>query len=167
MPLLCISLLALLLLPLSLSCDSKRPPEEVRDDYMAIVQTDLDKTRGSIAPLLQNSSCPELKHKPHSCTSNNTHVVRTLHNLTCKMKNLRLPHTVGVTTSVLNSIRCPCLEKPTKEPHLRSKRRRTTRQRRNEQRRSRRETNKLCKANTILSAMTECYQMLNTILMVT
>lgn len=40
------------------------------------------------------------------------HVVGTLHNLTCKMKSLRLPHTAGVTTSVLNSIRCLCPERP-------------------------------------------------------
>lgn len=50
-PLLCISLLALLLLPLSLSCDRKKPPIEVRNDYMAIVQTDLD-TAVSKAPIL-------------------------------------------------------------------------------------------------------------------
>lgn len=41
-PLLCISLLALLLLPLSLSCSSKRPLTEVRENYRAIVQTDLE-----------------------------------------------------------------------------------------------------------------------------
>lgn len=40
-PLLCISLLALLLLPLSLSCYSKRPHQEVRDDYRVIVQIDI------------------------------------------------------------------------------------------------------------------------------
>lgn len=38
-----------------------------------------------------------------------------------------------------------------------------TRKRRHEQKISRRETRKLCKAMTILSAMTKCYQMLNTI----
>lgn len=35
------SLLALLLLPLSLSCNSTQPLSQLRDDYMAVVQTDL------------------------------------------------------------------------------------------------------------------------------
>uniref|UniRef100_A0A3Q3GKU3 Uncharacterized protein n=1 Tax=Labrus bergylta TaxID=56723 RepID=A0A3Q3GKU3_9LABR len=46
-PLLCTSLLALLallLLPPALSCDSQRPPKEVSDDYMAILQTHLTNT---------------------------------------------------------------------------------------------------------------------------
>lgn len=49
---------------------------------------------------------------------------------------------------------------------MKSKKRRTaTRKRRNERRQNRREIKKLCKANAILSTMTECYKMLNTMLM--
>uniref|UniRef100_A0A8C2XDH4 Interleukin-7 n=1 Tax=Cyclopterus lumpus TaxID=8103 RepID=A0A8C2XDH4_CYCLU len=165
MPLLCISLLALLLLPLSRSCDSKRPHQEVRDDYSIIIQTDITNANRSIATLLHNSSCPALKQKQHLCMSDNVQVVvSTLHLLTCKMKNLNISQTNGLTTSVLNSIRCPCLEKPTKEPNVRSKRRTATRQRRNKQKIKKKETKKLCRAEAILSAMTNCYQMLNTIL---
>lgn len=152
MPLLCISLLALLLLPLSLSCDTKRSPEEVSSDFMATVQTDLDNTRENITTTLQNSSCPELKHKPHSCVPNGTDFVTTLHKLTCKMKKLGSP-TDGLVTSVLSSIRCPC---PTKGPKDRLKKRGTSIRQRNE-------TRKLCKVKEILSTMTKCYEMLNTI----
>lgn len=165
MPLLCIRLLALLLLPLSLSCDSKRHPKEVGDDYRLIVQTDLNNANGIIATLLQNSSCPALKHKLHNCTPDNLDVVSTLHILTCKMKNLNINQTNELVTSVLNSIRCPCLGKPTKEPSVKLKKRTVSRQRRNVQKTSKRETKKLCKAKAILSAVTKCYQMLNTILM--
>ncbi|XP_056290682.1 uncharacterized protein LOC130206652 [Pseudoliparis swirei] len=163
-PLLCISLLALLLLPLSLSCYSKRPHQEVRDDYRVIVQIDISNANRNIAALLHNSSCPVLKQKQHNCISNNMVVVSTLHLLTCKMKSLNISQTDGLTTSVLNSIRCPCLRKPTKEPNVKSKRRRATKQRRNKQKIRRRETKKLCRAEAILSSMTNCYQMLNTIL---
>uniref|UniRef100_A0A3B4TJW4 Interleukin-7 n=1 Tax=Seriola dumerili TaxID=41447 RepID=A0A3B4TJW4_SERDU len=162
MPLFCISLFALLLLPLSLSCDSIRPPEEVRNDYREIVQIELDNTNGSIMALLHNSSCPELKRKLRRCTSDTANVVSTLHFLTCKMKNLRFSHTDGLAMSVINSIRCPCLGKPMKEPNTKLKT--ATRQRRNEQRKSK-ETRNLCKAKAILSIMTECYEMLNTLLM--
>lgn len=157
MPLLCISLLALFLLPLTLSCDSRRSLQEVERQYSSIVQTDLGKARESIATLLQNSSCRD--HKPHGCTSNSRDFVSTLLKLTCKMKKLRLPHTEKLESNVLNSIQCPCPETPTKDPNLRLRRRRTTRQKRNGQGR-RKEKRKLCHAKAILSSMTECYQML-------
>ncbi|TMS09157.1 hypothetical protein E3U43_014704 [Larimichthys crocea] len=163
MPLLCISLLALLLLPLSLSCGNKRSQEDVRNDYMAIVKTRLENTRESVTSAVQNLTCPrERKHKLPNCTSN-VDVVTSLHNLTCIMMYLRLDHTDRLASSVLNSIRCPCLERPTKQPSVRSKRRRatTTRQRRNEHKKSRRQK-KLCRAKAILSKMTVCYQILNT-----
>lgn len=160
MPLFCISLLVLLLLPLSLSCDSRSPPSQVKSFYLTIVRTDLDNTRETIATLLQNSSCPEEQRKPRSCTPNNPDFVGTLLNLTCKMKKLRLTHTERLASLVLNSIQCPCLEKPTEEPSVRLKRRRTTRRKRNEQRKGK-ANRKLCKAKEILSSITECYQMLN------
>uniref|UniRef100_A0A3Q3IUG2 Interleukin-7 n=1 Tax=Monopterus albus TaxID=43700 RepID=A0A3Q3IUG2_MONAL len=166
MPLLCISLFALLLLPLSLSCNSKRPHEEVRNYYMVFVKTYLDNTRENITTLVQTSSCLKLNPKLPNCASspNISSVVSTLHSLTCKMENLGLPHTDRLVTSVLNSIHCSCVEKPTKEPSVKRRRRKTTRrQRSNEQKKNKRETRKLCKAMVILSAMTECYEMLNSL----
>ncbi|XP_051266956.1 uncharacterized protein LOC127369524 isoform X2 [Dicentrarchus labrax] len=162
MPLLCISLLFLLLLPLSLSCDRKRPPTEVKNDY-AIVQIYLQDAKGKIVSLLHNSSCTRVwKHKQPNCTSGNMDVVSTLHKLACKMKNLELPDTDKLARSVINSIQCPCQKKPTEEPNAKPKRRRTaTRKRRNEPRKSK-ETRKLCKTKAVLSSMTTCYEMLNT-----
>uniref|UniRef100_A0A3B4XF29 Interleukin-7 n=1 Tax=Seriola lalandi dorsalis TaxID=1841481 RepID=A0A3B4XF29_SERLL len=149
-PLFCISLFALLLLPLSLSCDSIRPPEEVRNDYRGIVQIELDNA-------VRHQF---LRSKLYRWVM--TNVVRTLHFLTCKMKKLRLSHTDGLVGSVINSIHCSCLEKSMKEPNTKLKT--ATRQRRNEQRKSK-ETRNLCKAKAILSIMTECYEMLNTLLL--
>ncbi|CAB1451562.1 unnamed protein product [Pleuronectes platessa] len=155
MPLLCISLLALLLLPLSLSgCITN--PEKVRSSYSVIVKTHLDNTRGNIRELL-NTSCPELKQKLRNCTANHTTVVSTLHFLTCKMKNLGLSHTEKLAKAVLRSINCPCPQKPTKKPN--SKASTVTRRRRNEHKSK--ETKQLCKAKAILSAVTECYEMLS------
>ncbi|KAM7370041.1 hypothetical protein PAMP_011327 [Pampus punctatissimus] len=124
-----------------------------------------DIKKGSIASLLQNTSCAELKHN-YSCTPD-TDVVSILHTLACKMMKLRLSYTKGLVKSVLLSLRCPCTEKLTREPNVKSNERRTaTRRRRNEQnKKRRRETKTLCKAKAILSTMTECYEMLNTILM--
>ncbi|TDG97122.1 hypothetical protein EPR50_G00223110 [Perca flavescens] len=161
MPLLCISLLALLLLPLSLSCVSKMPLKAVGENWL-FVETHLKEADGIIATSLQNTSCPALKHKLRNCTPDNTDVVSPLHFLTCKMKTLSLPHTDELVRIVLGSLRCPCSEKSTKEPNVRRKRRRSTRQRRNEQKQYKKETKKLCKAKAILSAITTCYQMLNT-----
>ncbi|KAF0028226.1 hypothetical protein F2P81_019313 [Scophthalmus maximus] len=64
--------------------------------------------RGSVTALLHNSSCPELKHKLRSCMPDIANVLRTLHNLTCKLKNFQPSQTDGLATSVLNSLRCPC-----------------------------------------------------------
>lgn len=161
MPLLCISLLALLLLPPSLSCVSKRPAKEIRDDYMGIVQVDLDHTRKNITTELQNTPCLDRKEKLPNCTSENVNLVSTLSTLTCKMKNLGLPYTDRLTAIVLNSIRCTCRERPTREPRVKLEKRTATGQRNNEQRRIRRETRKLCRAKEMLSNMIECYQILS------
>ncbi|KAG7525791.1 hypothetical protein JOB18_031851 [Solea senegalensis] len=161
MPLLCISLLALLLLPPTLSCGSKRPHEEIRNDYMAIVQTDLNNTREKITALMPSSSCPALKHKLRSCTPNITNIENTLHILACKMKNLRLSHTDRLAVTVQYSIRCPCPEKSTKEPSLTS---RPARRRRRNQHNKNKEIKKLCKAKVLLSTVTQCYEILNAIL---
>ncbi|KAM9839863.1 uncharacterized protein ACBR49_016845 [Aulostomus maculatus] len=163
MPLLCISLFALLLLPLSQPCSS-RPLAQLRDHFSAVVRTDLNKTTSNIATLLQNSSCSALKYRPPSCaTTENLDVGNTLHILTCKMRKLRLPHKDRLVTSLLHSIGCPCKQKPTKEPRVRS-RGTAAPLRRTERRQSERETKKLCKAKAILSSMTECYEMLHDLL---
>ncbi|KAF3836045.1 hypothetical protein F7725_028603 [Dissostichus mawsoni] len=114
--------------------------------------------------MLQNSSCPSLKHRIRGCTVENADIVSTLHSLTCKMRilNLNIFHTHLLVTTVLNSVGCPCHEKPTKEPSMGLRRRKAARKRRNNQKKK--EIKKLCKAEAILSAMTNCYQMLNTIL---
>ncbi|KAM7390646.1 hypothetical protein PAMA_008706 [Pampus argenteus] len=166
MPLLCISVLALLLLPLSLSlsCGSKRTSAEIGGHY-TFLHPVFNNTKGSIASLLQNTSCPELKHN-YSCKPD-TDVVSILHTIACKMMNLS--YTEGLANSVLNSIQCPCPKKPTRPPNMtqpnvksNEKRTATRRRRRNEERKRRRE---ICKAKALLSTMTECYEMLNTILM--
>uniref|UniRef100_A0A665V2A9 Interleukin-7 n=1 Tax=Echeneis naucrates TaxID=173247 RepID=A0A665V2A9_ECHNA len=162
MPLLCISLLALLLLPLSLSCSSTRPLEEVQRDYMEIVRIELDNTRGSITALLNNSPCPVLKQKLRHCTANISTIVSILHSLACKMKNLSVSQTDGLAMSLLNSIRCPCPGKLTNEPNTRLGT--ATRKRRNNPRKSK-EAKNLCKTKAILSAITDCYEMLNSRLM--
>uniref|UniRef100_A0A669F7D9 Interleukin-7 n=1 Tax=Oreochromis niloticus TaxID=8128 RepID=A0A669F7D9_ORENI len=163
-PLFCISFLVLLLLPLSLSCGSAQL-DNIRSDYITIIQTELQRTTEEITSLLQNSDCSVFPHKLRNCTPGNATSVHTLHYLTCKMRNLPVPQTtLRLIKSVLSSMRCPCLEKSIKMPTESSKRRRgATRRRRNEGTKNRKETKKLCKAKAILSAMTECYQMLNSL----
>ncbi|KAK5850167.1 hypothetical protein PBY51_014438 [Eleginops maclovinus] len=150
MPLLCISLLALLLLPLSLSCDNKRTLKEVKNDY-TVVRTVIYRANWNITNFLQKSLCPALKQRIPHCTADNVDIVSTLHNLTCKMKNLNITETYHLVTTVLNSVRCPCHEKPAKEPSMVLKRKNYEKKRH-------------CKAEAILSAMTNCYQIMNTIL---
>lgn len=167
MPLLCISLLVLLLLPLSLSCDSS-PLDKISSDYMRIIQTQLQSTREEITTLLQNANCSVHRHQPRSCTPGNASSVNVLHTLTCKMKNLPLSYPnariKSLISSVLSSMRCSCPEKPTKKPNVNSKRRRAaTRRRRNDRTKKGKETRKFCRAKAILSAMTECYEMLNSL----
>lgn len=145
MPLLCISLLALLLLPPSLSCNSTA--QDLHDKHLEIVLVDLDNARENITSLLRNVPCQD--YNLPNCTSENISLVSTLFRLTCKMKNLGIPHTETLTTSVLDSIDCSC--------ERRLRKRTATGQKRNEQRRIK----KLCRAKAMLSNMTECYQILN------
>uniref|UniRef100_A0A3Q1GQE0 Interleukin-7 n=1 Tax=Acanthochromis polyacanthus TaxID=80966 RepID=A0A3Q1GQE0_9TELE len=154
MPLLCISLLALLLLPPSLSCNSTRPASEIIKDYI-IVQVDLNNTRSTVTTLLKNSQTTCQDYHLPNCTAQGVNLVRTLSTLSCKMRHLGLPLTDRLTEFVLYSTRCSC-ERPTKEPKVKLKRTETG-QRRNEQRRINR---KLCRAKAMLSNMTECYQIL-------
>uniref|UniRef100_A0A3Q0R4B4 Interleukin-7 n=1 Tax=Amphilophus citrinellus TaxID=61819 RepID=A0A3Q0R4B4_AMPCI len=147
-PLLCISLLVLLLLPLSLSCDTQQPSHCLAVTDRTVYGLLLSLKR--LTSLLQS-------------------FVNVLHTLTCKMKNLQLSYLnedVGraLIRSVLSSVLCSCPEKPTKKPNVNSKRRRAaTRRRRNDRTKKGKETRKLCRAKAILSAMTECYEMLNSL----
>uniref|UniRef100_A0A3P8QL11 Interleukin-7 n=1 Tax=Astatotilapia calliptera TaxID=8154 RepID=A0A3P8QL11_ASTCA len=158
------SFLVLLLLPLSLSCGSVQL-DNIRSDYITIIQTELQRTTEEITSLLQNSDCSVFSHKLRNCTPGNATSVRTLHNLTCKMRSLPfLQMTLQLITSVEISMSCHCREKSIKMPTESLKRRRgATRRRRNEGTKNRKQTKKLCKAKAILSAMTECYQMLNSL----
>lgn len=142
MPLLCISLLALLLLPLSLSGGSKRPPSH----HWYFIQTHLDNANDSTTTLLQNQnkSCTRPKSKVPNCTPDGN-FVRTLCNLTHKMENLNLTGKVPLLVKhVLVSLDCP------DNPDKKTKRTKSVRRR-------------LCSAKAFLLAMTNCYQMLNTI----
>ncbi|KAM4543827.1 uncharacterized protein V3H82_021675 [Fundulus diaphanus] len=158
MPLLCISLLVLVLLPLSLSCDRKTPAE-VRDRFSETVETYMSNTRENLTS--ENHSCDKVKHKPPNCTTENPDIVGTLLLQACEMMGLRLPQTKALATVVQDSIDCPCPKGSTKgvRPSMRPTRRRTTGSR--EEKRKK----KICKANAILSSMTVCYQKLNSQLM--
>lgn len=155
MPLLCISLLVLLLLPFSLCCDSKKTMTEIQDGFRVIVQIYMNNTRGKIAERLQNKYCPEKRHKPPSCTTEKADIVETLLIQACEMKRLRETEILGKT--VQQTIDCPCPVKPTKDPSERLQRRR----RRKPKKQQDNSIKKLCKANAILSSMTVCYEILN------
>ncbi|XP_077951875.1 uncharacterized protein LOC144389974 isoform X2 [Gasterosteus aculeatus] len=142
----------------------QRPRKELREDYKTVVETDINNANENIANLLQNTSCPVLKHKLHNCTTDRD-FVSSLHLLSCKMQKLSVSHTDKLVRSLLNSLGCHCLEKPTREPTVRLTKRTATRRRRRNQQKTRRETKKLCKSKAILSAMTRCYQMLNSMQM--
>uniref|UniRef100_A0A3P8VDU3 Interleukin-7 n=1 Tax=Cynoglossus semilaevis TaxID=244447 RepID=A0A3P8VDU3_CYNSE len=162
MPLLCISLLVLLLLPQTLSCEGKWPAEDVKSN-MVIVQTHLNDTWENITASL-SKNCSNLKHKFPNCTpdirgqvSDNSlslrdKVVETIHNLTCSMTKLGLSQTEKLSKAVLNPIRCPCGK---------SAKIQRRRKRRNEHHKT---TRKLCKAKAILSSVTQCYEILNSLM---
>lgn len=159
MPLLCISLLVLLHLPQSLCCSSQRSLTEIREDYMAILRTDLNNTRREITAALQNSPCPELRQLPN-CRSPSTDIKNTLYVLNCKMKNLGLSDATELAISVQDSLQCQCNDKPTRGPNVKLRIRTATRKKRNEKKQSK-EIRKLCRIQIILSNMTECYKILN------
>lgn len=142
MPLLCISLCALLLLPLTLSCDSRKPDKDIVCGFKQTVQIELDWTKDRIAELLKNSNSTCRTQKRPNCTSNTTDFVTPLFKLACRMTNLSTD-TKNLALSVLVSMNCSCDQDGRK--------------------RKKRENNrKLCKAMAFLSNMDECYQLLNT-----
>uniref|UniRef100_A0A3Q2Z3B4 Interleukin-7 n=1 Tax=Hippocampus comes TaxID=109280 RepID=A0A3Q2Z3B4_HIPCM len=146
-----ISLLLLLLLPLASSCSSQRPLAELGEDYMGIVQTHLNNAVSKNTLLL------------YTCVLQD--FVGVLHNLTCQMGNIKLNHTQQLAVSVLNSIECTCSLKLSEEPKVRPKRRRTAMiKNHKQQRKLNRGTKRLCKVKAILSSMSECYEMLNSLL---
>ncbi|KAL7373544.1 hypothetical protein ABVT39_009144 [Epinephelus coioides] len=148
MPLLCISLLALLLLPLSLSCNTTLS-NELHDNMQLVLKVRLDNTNDSIEASLQSSTCLAKNHKLPNCINSDADVVNTFYNLTCKMKKLDVPEVKDLVKEVLGSLKCICQIKPTTKP-----------------KRKRKVTTKLCKAKAILSAMTVCFEKLNNMLAV-
>ncbi|XP_077410832.1 uncharacterized protein LOC144040486 [Vanacampus margaritifer] len=163
MHLLRITLLLLLLLPLASSCSSQKPLADLKEDYRDILETDLNDAKERIATLQRNTSCTEDTQRVQTCTPTNTDFVGIIHNLTCHMWKIRLNHTEDLVTSVLDSIECTCSLKPSGEHKVRSKRRRTA-MAENHKRKINRQTKKLCKVTAILSSMTRCYWMLNSLL---
>lgn len=146
MPLLCISLLVPLLLPLSMSlaCEHKSP-KEVSDEY-EMIEALLNDAMENINASLQNSSvCLKMKYTPQSCASNNTDLVEILHTLNCEMDKVGLPETDKLSDWVGQSDLCPC-QKKTKTPGKRGKGR---------------IRRKRCKVKMILSNIADCYMMLN------
>uniref|UniRef100_A0A3Q4GSJ5 Uncharacterized protein n=1 Tax=Neolamprologus brichardi TaxID=32507 RepID=A0A3Q4GSJ5_NEOBR len=124
-PLFCISFLVLLLLPLSLSCGSVQL-DNIRSDYIAIIQTELQRTVSKTRILFL---CLTRCLTP---------------NIVCSVVTLYVYRYISAGLKVF-------------------RRRGATRRRRNEGTKNRKETKKLCKAKAILSAMTECYEMLNSL----
>ncbi|XP_061522997.1 uncharacterized protein LOC133396797 isoform X2 [Phycodurus eques] len=131
-----IILLLLQLLPLASSCSSRRSLAELGHDYSPVVETDL----------------------------NNADFVSTLHNLTCQMKTIKPSLTKQLVSSVLDSIECFCSVKSSEEHKAKSKRTTAMTPNHKQQRKISRETQKLCKVNAILSSMTKCYEILNSLL---
>ncbi|XP_061522998.1 uncharacterized protein LOC133396797 isoform X3 [Phycodurus eques] len=160
-----IILLLLQLLPLASSCSSRRSLAELGHDYSPVVETDLNNAKGRIATLLRNTSCTEDTQSVRSCTTrNNTDFVSTLHNLTCQMKTIKPSLTKQLVSSVLDSIECFCSVKSSEEHKAKSKRTTAMTPNHKQQRKISRETQKLCKVNAILSSMTKCYEILNSLL---
>lgn len=164
MPLLCISLLALLLLPLSLSCNTTLS-NELRDNMQLVLKVHLDNTNDSIEASLQSSTCSAQQRRLPNCMNSDAQdVVNTFYNLTCKMKKFDVPEVKALVEEVQGSLKCICQIKPTTEPKRR--RRTVTRRKRNKQKISKKEARKLCRAKAILSAMTVCFEKLNNMLAV-
>lgn len=146
MPLLCISLLVPLLLPLSMSlaCEHKSPTE-VSKDYKTI-EAVLKNTIHNITTLLRNSSvCLKMKYTPHSCASNNTDLVQILHTLHCDMMYVGLPETKFLGEPMGRSVMCRCRRNRTQTPDRRGKGK----------------IRRRCKVKMILSSISHCYMMLN------
>lgn len=163
MPLLCISLLALLLLPLSLSCNTTLS-NELRDNMQLVLKVHLDNTNDSIEASLQSSTCSAQHRRLPNCMNSDADVVNTFNNLTCKMKKLDVPEVKDLVEEVQGSLKCICQIKPTTKPKRR--RRTVTRRKRNKQKINKKEARKLCRAKAILSAMTVCFEKLNNMLAV-
>ncbi|KAM4606413.1 uncharacterized protein ACJ7VT_016617 isoform 2-T2 [Polymixia lowei] len=163
MPLLCTTVLSLLLLPLAFSCDSQKTLQELKFDYITAVITEISSLTEIIANLLRNSTCPKLKHKPPHCTSS-TDEVRSIYNMTCRMWNLNSTLTKRLVDTVLYSLECHCPTNPTEEPKSRTTKvpRRPARLAMKRKRELKKEMKKLCKIELILNSMTTCYNVVVT-----
>ncbi|XP_023805710.1 uncharacterized protein LOC105356670 isoform X2 [Oryzias latipes] len=142
MPLLCISLLALLFLPPSLSCNSSKA-NVLRENFRAVGKTLLDNAKKDINASLSDFSCLSLKKKLPGCTANPNEATNLL------------------AKTIQGSIDCPC---PTKSPdrqHItnQGKKKRTRRMS------GRKMNRKRCRAMAILQNMTQCYEILNSLSM--
>ncbi|XP_077481022.1 uncharacterized protein LOC144092112 [Stigmatopora argus] len=166
MPLLHIPLLLLLLPPLASSCNSQRPLAELADEYRGVVQTDINNVRGEIATQEQNVSCIEETQRVQNCTTrNNTNFVATVHNLTCEMRTIRRNFTRQLVRSILNSIDCTCSSGLSEEQRTTKRRTAMKKKQKNKNKRHTIFHNyNICKLSAILSSMTKCYEMMNSLL---
>lgn len=159
MPLLCPRVyILLLLLPLiALSCRSTKSINDIKAEYN-IIHLQLSSATKSIEDLLKNTTCPDLSHNVTCSSSRTSHLVTTMFNIICRMKNLNVSETTLVTESVHLSFGCPCPKQSTKEPKKRD------RIPGNEKQKHKKLIKKLCRAHTLLSSLSECYELLNTII---
>lgn len=157
MPLLCVRcLLALLLLPLALSCDQQKPRTVIASSE--ILKQDLDGAKTSINASLHNRTCPKPRRRQQDCTSNNVDEVHVLLEQACKMETFGFAATERLTDTLIYLIDCTCEDLPTRAPRSRRRKRTTTPAART--RRLSPELRSLCKVKVILAAMTECLEML-------
>ncbi|XP_078147540.1 uncharacterized protein LOC144543490 isoform X2 [Centroberyx gerrardi] len=135
----------------ALSCDSEVKPRSITDDYEFLVSGDITVAERNITMMLQNSTCPKLKHMPPNCTQDNN-IVHSIYNMTCKLQDLNV--TTPLTNTVLSLLGCNC-----------PVRTQTTAQliipMRHPKRKEKRKVKKLCKAKAILTTLTTCFQMLS------
>lgn len=159
MPLHCPRVYILFLLPLiALSCSNLKSPSR---EHYSTINTELDNTIEDINNLLlqhKNKNCSDYTPKVTCASSNFSHVVTNLFNITCKMKNLQVNLTEQLTNSVQTSVACPCSIKSTKQPKTRD----TTPI--NEGHKDKKHIRKkLCKIKTLLLSLKECFQLLNSV----
>lgn len=155
MPLLCITLLALLLLPQARPCDKGN----LTEDYQIEVLYKIKTVEENITSTLQKSgqNCPSLRIKLPSCTSSSVDEVHSILKLIFRMSSLMPSLTNDLAETIAHSVRTNCPEKwelrPTATPCDPG-----TGEKKNPCKINRR---KMCKIKAILTSMTQCYQVLN------
>ncbi|XP_077364542.1 uncharacterized protein LOC144008995 [Festucalex cinctus] len=156
-------LLLLLLLLLTSSCSSQKPLADLREDFADFLEADLNDAKERIASVQKNASCTDDTQRMQTCTPTNADFVGILHDLTCHMWNIRFNQTDKLVRSVLESIDCTCSLKASGERKARSKRTTNDRKRHKRRRKFRRQSKRLCKVTAILSSISKCYEMLNSL----